>query len=117
MNKPYPVHYDIDHDATIYRAPGLNVREAVMPNEEDSGYSVYVAEDLDTVSCQGAVGDRRSRQQSGQQNDRQYYEADCKEQKFFKNHSQTLLKYFSIVPLIISPASSWSLVFTSSQWM
>lgn len=55
MNKPYPVHYDIDHDATIYRAPGLNVREAVMPNEEDSGYSVYVAEDLDNEEALKAL--------------------------------------------------------------
>ena len=47
MQRPYPVHYDVEHDAWVYRAPGLDVDEAVMPNIDDAGFTIYIREDLD----------------------------------------------------------------------
>ena len=47
FEQQYAPIYDAETNTTIYRMPlGAPTGEAVIPNAEDDGYSVYLAEDL-----------------------------------------------------------------------
>ena len=47
IEQQYAPIYDAETNTTIYRLPLASpTGEAVIPNAEDDGYSVYLAEDL-----------------------------------------------------------------------